>query len=270
MRFGTAMFLCALVPSVPVFGAAQEHQPTQVPRQQQVEDMATVENGRALFRSTCGFCHGEDATGSRAPDLVRSPITLHDDSGNLLGPVIRNGRPDRGMPSFSTLKDDQIAAIVAFLHHQANAALHSAHVPRDYPLSKLLTGNAEEGKAFFYGAGGCSQCHSVTGDLAGIAKKMSPIDLQQEMVYPSGKMARDKASKTAAVTLTDGTRYEGKLMLHDEFNIGIICQDGWYRSWPMADVKVEIHDPLKAHRELMDKYTDADVHNLFAFLETLK
>ncbi|MBV8571904.1 MAG: c-type cytochrome [Acidobacteriaceae bacterium] len=264
--------MCALVMLLPEMGRAQGHQPqpTPMPRQGQAEDAAAVDRGRALFKSTCGFCHGNDATGSRAPDLVRSPITLHDDNGNLLGPLVRNGRPDKGMPSFTTLKDDQISDIVAFLHHQANTALHSAHVPGDYPVSKLLTGNPEAGKAFFDGAGGCSQCHSATGDLAGVAKRFSPIDLQQEMVYPSGRKVRETAFKTATVTVANGAQYEGKVSLNDAFNIGIICQDGWYRSWPKADVKVEIHDPLEAHRELTSKYTDADMHNLFAYLETLK
>jgi cytochrome c oxidase cbb3-type subunit III len=248
---------------------AQGHQPTPAQRQQSQqpnEDPAAVERGRALFRSSCGFCHGEDATGARAPDLVRSPIVSHDDRGNLLGPVIRNGRPDKGMPSFSNLKDDQISDIVAFLHHQAYAALHSARVPGSYPLSRLLVGNAQAGKAFFDGAGRCAHCHSVTGDLAGIAKKYSPIDLQQHIVYPASK----SIEKTAVVTLKDGTRFEGKLDHEDEFNVALICQDGWYRSWPRQDVQVEVHDPLTAHRELMMKYTDADIHNLFAYLETLK
>jgi cytochrome c oxidase cbb3-type subunit III len=248
--------------------AWQVDQPTPQPRQQPHEDAAAVGRGRALFKSSCGFCHGNDATGSRAPDLVRSAIVSHDDEGNLLAPVIRNGRPDKGMPSFSTLKDDQIADIVAFLHHQAKAALQSAEVPGDYPLAKLLTGDAKAGKAFFDGPGGCSKCHSVSGDLSGIAKKYSPVDLQQQMVYPSSE--KHPVAETAVVKLKDGTRYEGTIKQKDEFLIGIICQDGWYRSWPRKDVEVQIHDPLQAHRELMNKYTDADIHNLFAYLETLK
>lgn len=256
------MAACSLVG--PIY--AQGHQPTPQPRQTPTEDPAAVARGRALFVSTCGFCHGNDATGSRAPDLVRSAITLRDDNGNTLGPVIRNGRPDKGMPSFATLKDDQIASIVAFLHYQANAALHSAHVPGDYAVAKLLTGNAEAGKQFFNGAGGCAGCHSVTGDLAGVAKKLSPINLQQEMVYPSGKHLK----QTAVVTLPDGTRFEGPVVHDDEFSIGITAQDGWYHAWPKSEVRVEVHDPLQGHRELMNKYTNADVHNLFAYLETLK
>jgi cytochrome c oxidase cbb3-type subunit III len=247
--------------------AGQGHQPTPLPRQQMPpEDAAAVERGRALFKSSCGFCHGEDATGSRAPDLLRSAVVSHDDGGNLLGPTIRNGRPDKGMPSFATMKDDEIAAIVAFLHHQANLALHSNHVGGDYPLAKLLTGNAAAGKAYFDGAGGCSECHSVTGDLANVAKKYSPIELQQHMVYPSSK----NVSKTAVVTLKDGSEYRGKVAHEDEFNIALICEDGWYRSFLRDEAKISVKDPLEAHRELMGKYSDADLHNLFAYLETLK
>jgi cytochrome c oxidase cbb3-type subunit 3 len=261
MRISLAIFL------LPVFLAAgQTHQPTPLPRQQPPEDSAAVERGRALFKSSCGFCHGEDATGSRAPDLVRSAIVSHDDAGNLLGPTIRNGRPDKGMPSFATMKDDEVAAIVAFLHHQANAALHSNRVGGDYPLAKLLTGNAQAGKAYFDGAGGCSGCHSVTGDLANVSKKYSRIELQQRMVYPSSKAI----NKTAVVALKDGSEYRGKVVHQDEFTIALTCEDGWYRTFSLDDVKVTVKDPLEAHRELMPKYTDADIHNLFAYLESLK
>ena len=165
------------------------------------------------------------------------------------------------------MKDDQLSDIITYLHHRANEALHSAHVPGDYPVTRLLTGNAQAGKIFFNGTGGCSGCHSVTGDLAGISKKFSPIDLQQALVYPTGPRT---PKKSATVTLKDGTRYEGSILHQDEFRIGIICKDGWYRSWPVESVEIAIHDPLEAHRELMNKYTDTDIHNLFAYLETLK
>lgn len=248
---------------------AQGHHPAvpQRPEQMSTQDTAAAARGAAEFKSSCGFCHGADATGARAPDLVRSTIVAHDDKGNLLGPMIRNGRPDKGMPSFSNLKDDQLADIIAFLHHQASEAAHSAHVPGDYPLRKLLTGNASEGKAYFYGAGGCSGCHSVDKDLKGIATKFSPIDLQQEMVYPSGSQV---PKTTALVTTKDGQRFEGTVLHRDDYRIGITCQDGWYRSWDLQNVTVQIKDPLEAHRNLMDRYTDVDIHNLFAFLETLK
>jgi cytochrome c oxidase cbb3-type subunit 3 len=226
-------------------------------------DAASVERGRAAFKSSCGFCHGEDATGNRAPDLLRSISLSHDTNGEVVAPIIKNGRPDKGMPAFATLNDKQIADIVHFLHKQAYDALHSNGVPRDYPLAKLLTGKPAAGKTFF--DANCGSCHSVTGDLAGVAKKHSPLDLQQRMLYPAGPDRR-----TATITLPDGKKMEGKLVHADEFDIAIKGADGWYHSWPRGEVKTEIHDPLAAHKALMEKYTDADVHNVFAYLESLK
>jgi cytochrome c oxidase cbb3-type subunit III len=229
-------------------------------------DPATVERGRSQFKSSCGFCHGDDATGNRAPDLLRSPVLLHDVGGDQVGPVIRNGKPDLGMPGFSNLTAAQISDIVVFLHNQADEALHSNGVPRDYPLKKLLTGNADAGKAYFNGAGGCAKCHSVTGDLAGVARKYSPLDLQQRMIYPAGRGGR----VTATVTPANGQKMEGRVVNNDEFDIAITGPDGAYHAWAKSAVKVELHDPLAGHRELFTKYTDADIHNLYAYLVTLK
>lgn len=233
--------------------------------QQPKFDAAAVERGRSEFKSTCGFCHGDDATGNRAPDLVRSPSVSHDVNGEVVGPIIRNGRADKGMPPFATLSAAQIADMVQFLHKQAYEALHSNSVPRDYPLKKLLTGSVDAGKAYFSGAGGCASCHSGTGDLKGVAARYSPLELQQRFLYPSGS-----GKRTATVTLPTGQTMVGAVAEADEFDIAITDKDGWYRSWPRSQVKVQIRDSLAAHRALLEKYTDQDIHNVFAYLETFK
>ena len=232
-------------------------------QQTDAEDKMSEERGRKQFEQSCGFCHGADATGARGPDLVRSPLVAHDVKGNQIGPVIRQGRPDKGMPAMP-LSDAQILDVAAFLHARSAEALHSASVPKGYPVEKLLTGNAEAGKAFFNGAGGCNKCHSATGDLAGIAGKHSPIDLEARMLYPAGKHA------TAVLTLPSGEHVQGEVQHVDDFVIALRDASGWYRSFQRDRVKVELQDPLAAHRELLEKLTQADVHNLFAYLETLK
>jgi len=222
-----------------------------------------VERGHKQFEQACGFCHGPDATGARGPDLVRSPLVAHDVKGDQIGEVIRHGRPDKGMPPMS-VTDQQVIDIAAYLHARVAEALRSAHVPRSYPIEKLLTGNAEAGKAYFNGAGGCKNCHSPTGDLAAIASKYSPIDLEARMLYPGGRHT------IAVVTLPTGEQVKGPLAHADDFEIALRDGSGWYRSFSRDRVKVELQDPLAAHRELLDKLTQADVHNLFAYLESLK
>jgi cytochrome c oxidase cbb3-type subunit III len=232
------------------------------PQQSETPDPA-IERGHKEFEQACGFCHGPDATGARGPDLVRSPLVAHDVKGDLIGEVIRNGRPDKGMPAM-TLTDGQVSEIAVFLHSRATLALRSNGLPRVYPSEKLLTGNADAGNAFFRGAGGCNQCHSPTGDLDKVASKYSPIDLEAHMLYPGGRRT------TAVVTLPSGEQIKGPLVHADDFVVSLRDASGWYRSFSREFVKVELQDPLVAHRELLGRLTQADIHNLFAYLETLK
>jgi cytochrome c oxidase cbb3-type subunit 3 len=222
-----------------------------------------IERGHKQLEQACGFCHGPDATGARGPDLVRSPLVAHDVKGDLIGSVIRQGRPDKGMPAMP-LTDAQVSDIAAFLHARAATALRSNGLPGAYPVEKLLTGNADAGKAFFNGPGGCNKCHSVTGDLDKVATKYSPIDLEAHMLYPDGRHT------TVVVTLPSGEQIKGPLEHIDEFMVSLRDTSGWYRFFSREQVKVEVQDALSAHRELLGKLTQADVHNLFAYLETLK
>src|SRR5690348_4168425 len=71
-------------------------------------DSVAAALGEKLFGSNCAFCHGVKATGAQGPDLVRSALVLHDEKGELIGPVVLNGRPDKGMPSFPSFTQAQI------------------------------------------------------------------------------------------------------------------------------------------------------------------
>lgn len=221
--------------------------------------------GQNQFQKTCAFCHGPAANGSSSgPNLLRSAVVRHDENGNLIGPVIREGRPDKGMPAFQ-LTADQILDVAAFLHFRlAQSDVRSPRRPgADFSAAKVLVGNAAAGKAFFNGVGGCAACHSPTGDLAGIARKYSPVDLQARLLYPADQ------PPTVSVTDSSGKQYEGKLRQLTNYDVAIEESDGWYRSWPLSTVKIQIHDSLDAHRQLLSKYTDSDMHNMLSYLETL-
>ena len=237
-------------------------------------DPAAVERGRKVFVPTCGFCHGNDAHGKSGPDLVRSALVLHDKGGDTIGPIIRNGRPDRGMPAFSSLTSEQIADISTFLHSRAGDVSNRFA----YKIGNIVTGNPQKGSAFFNGAGHCDSCHSPTGDLAHIAGKYDAVELQRRMLYPvpnmidalMGKAVKASAPTNVTVTLASGNKVSGTLDHLDEFNVSLHDSEGWYHSYPRDQVQVDVKDPRAAHEALLPKYTDEDMHNVLAYLETLK
>jgi cytochrome c oxidase cbb3-type subunit III len=225
-----------------------------------------VERGRVQFQKTCAFCHGPDANGgATGPNLMRSAVVRHDEKGDQIGPAIRSGFPDKGMPPFQ-LSNDQIMDIVAFLRYRLDQSdrRSATRAGANYSLAKLLVGDAKAGKAFFDGAGQCSSCHSPAGDLKGIASKYPPSELQARFLYPRGQ------HPTATVTDSSGKQYTGEIRLLTQYDIAIVDGAGWYRSWPIHSVKVQAHDPLDAHRQLLFKFTDSEMHNIFAYLESLK
>lgn len=233
-------------------------------------DPAAAARGLQIFTQNCAFCHGANATGAEGPDLLRSTIVLHDEKGETIGPVVLKGRPDKGMPSFASLTPAQIYDLAEFLHQRVEQVANRF----GYKIQNVVTGDPTAGHAFFNGAGHCGGCHSPTGDLAHVASKFEPPDLQAQFLYPTEPP--DKPSKRSSIAprvnirLASGKTVSGTLKRIDDFDVSIWDSSGTYRSWPRDEVKVEIEDPLQAHRDLLSKYTDADMHNLLAYLETLK
>ena len=240
----------------------------------QAYDEATLQRGEALFTAQCGFCHGANAKGGEGgPDLLRAIPVLDDENGNLIGPIVLSGRPDRGMPKFN-LQPDSIADIAALLHERIRAAAQR----NTYQIQNIVTGNAGAGQAYFNGAGKCSACHSVTGDLAGVGAKYDPATLQGKFLMPRGGRGPANAGEpvtnpvTVTVTLPGGQTFNGKLEQLDDFVVALTDANGEYHSFARkADTpKVVQHDPLQAHLDQLPKYSDADIHNLTAYLATLK
>jgi cytochrome c oxidase cbb3-type subunit 3 len=225
---------------------------------------ALVQSGAAVFRQDCSFCHGRDAGGGESgPDLTRSKLVTADVDGDKIGQVVRNGRPDKGMPRFN-VSEQQIAGLTAFIHTQQTLALTRKGGRKGVDAADLQTGSAEAGSQYFNGAGGCATCHSPTGDLAGINSRYKGLELEEQMLYPKHAKAR------VTVTLAAGQTASGTLDYLDEFTVGLIDPSGTYRSWPTADVQFKVDAPVNAHVELFSRYTDADIHNLMAYLQTLR
>jgi cytochrome c oxidase cbb3-type subunit 3 len=225
---------------------------------------ALVQRGKSLFQQDCSFCHGRDAGGGESgPDLTRSKLVTQDVAGDKIGAVVRNGRPEKGMPRFD-FSDPKIADLAAFIHTQQNNAVTRKGGRKGVDVSDLQTGNLEAGKQYFEGAGGCAACHSPAGDLAGIASRYMGLDLEKQMLYP--KHPKSKVT----VTLASGETVTGTLEYLDEFTVGLTDPTGVYRSSRTGDVQYKVDAPVNAHVELFGKYTDADIHNLMAYLQTLR
>jgi mono/diheme cytochrome c family protein len=232
-------------------------------------DPAAFDRGAKAYTANCAGCHGAAARGSvGAPDLVRSILVLDDEKGILIAPVLRNGRPDEGMPK-PNLTEPQIADIVAWLHVQTYAAGHRT----TYAFQDVLTGDAKKGEAYFNAT--CSRCHSAAGDLKGIGARYDAFALQARWLQPRGgrgAKVSPKGEATVTVTLPSGREFSGTLDRVDDFNVSLYDSQGVYRSFTRdgAIPKVAIDDPLKAHTDLLAKYTDPDIHNVTAYLVTLK
>jgi len=238
----------------------------QAPAAPASEAATPAQAGGALFQQNCAFCHGRDAMGGETgPDLTRSELVLKDKDGSKIAEVIHNGRlnTEKKMPPFP-FSDQQTATLIAFIRERVTAAAAMNGKRRGVDVADLQTGNVEAGKQYFNGAGGCSKCHSATGDLAGIASRYTGLHLEERMLYPQGVKSK------VAVTLSSGETINGTLAYLDEFTVGLRDSSDTYRSWATKNVKFKVDSPVEAHVEQFPKYTDADIHNLMAYLQTMR
>jgi len=247
-------------------------QPAAVPK----FDDAAVERGKNAFVAACGFCHGSNARGGEGgPDLIRSVLVLDDEGGKELGAFLRVGRPGSGMPAFD-LPSPQVADIATFLHSRVAAAAFR----NTYQIGNILVGDAKAGEAFFNGAGGCNTCHSPGGDLVGVGAKYETVNLQLKFLMPRsggrGPGGRGGPPQgppiNVTVTLPSGETFHGALVRITDFDVTLRDASNVTRSFARnGDVpKVELADPLQHHLDMLTKYTDKNIHDLTAYLVTLK
>ena len=244
-------------------------------------DPATIERGQQLLAAECGFCHGSNARGgSSGPDLTRSALVQEDENGRQLGEFLRVGRPDRGMPKFDQLSPAQVSDLAAFLHDTIRVAINRG----SYKILDILVGDAKAGEAFFNGAGGCASCHSPTGDLKGVGSKYDAPVLQGRIVMPRGRPAGaatgppppaylEPTAIKATVTTETGESITGAIVRLTDFDVLLYDRaSGRIRSWLRRGEtpKLVVDDPLQAHVDMLMKWTDADMHNMTAYLASLK
>jgi cytochrome c oxidase cbb3-type subunit 3 len=234
-------------------------------------DPAAVERGRTVVGDKCGSCHRLNARGGQGfagPDLIRSVLVLQDMNGLQIGAHLQAGHK----PPMALTPPD-VSDIATFLHREITFAAERTN----YQLQYEMTGNARAGETYFNGAGGCKRCHSPTGDLKDIGSRYDGPRLQALIAFGTmgGRGDSAGASRTArraTVTLASGEAFSGVLVRLTDFDVTIRDDAGRPLSWLRSGntPKVLVTDPLQGHIDLLMKYKDADIHDLAAYLATLK
>jgi len=255
---------CALLITVPLFAQMQRVLPKY--------DPASRDRGKTAFGAACGFCHGQNARGGEGgPDLLHSVVVLNDEDGKDLRKFLQNGRPDKGMPAFNGIPEEQAKDIATFLHAEVLAAVTQRSVQVN-----IVTGDPKAGEAYFNGEGKCKTCHSVAGDLKGIGSKYDAITLQDKAMMPRGGTGfggpPPGPQQRVTVTLPSGEKFEGALVRLTLFHVTLRDAQGTRHTFARnGDVpKVEVKDPLQGHFENLAKMTDKTMHDITAYLVTLK
>lgn len=242
-----------------------------------------ADRGLPLYNTNCGYCHGERAKGGKSgPDLVTSDVSLHDEDGVGIGEYLK-GATHQGAAKLD-LPQATLYDIAVYIHSRITiAALNRGGDV--HPDEVLKAGNADAGKAYFNGAGGCTKCHSIDGNLKGVGAKYDAATLQDRIVMPQRGRGRggrgapvgtpappDPLAITATVTLPNGQTVKGLPLRVTDFDVTLRLDDGSTQTWARDNgiPKVDLTDPLAGHVEIMKKLKDSDMHNLTAYLATLK
>lgn len=240
-----------------------------------------VGRGLTAYNTSCGYCHGARAKGGNAgPDLITSDVSLHDEDGIGMAGYLKGAAHQKAAKL--DLTQEAVYDIASYIHSRIVVAA----VTREeaHPDEVLKAGDAKAGQAYFNGAGGCAKCHAVDGNLKGVGAKYDPITLQDKIVNPraggrgGGRGAfgapapPNPTAITATVTLPDGKTVKGLPVRVTDFDVTLRLDDGSTQTWTRNNgiPKVDLNDPLAAHVEIMKKLKDSDMHNLTAYLATLK
>jgi cytochrome c oxidase cbb3-type subunit 3 len=216
-------------------------------------------------------------------NLLRSQLVLADQEGEAIVPVVLKGRPEKGMPP-APITEADAKAVVAYLHYLlAAAGKQGSPPPSNAPAPDVLVGDAPSGKTVFEAR--CTTCHSITGDLQGIGGRLPDAKSLQNL-WVSGGMTTGRGGRggggrgrgsarsivTVVVTQPTGEKVEGQLRRYDDFIVTLVDADGFERSFRRDGDRptVEIRDPLQGHRDLLGAITDKNMHDVTAYLVTLK
>jgi cytochrome c oxidase cbb3-type subunit III len=263
-----------------------------------VVDQDAHDRGRVLWASHCIDCHGSQARGSdTGPNIIRTKTANFDrtaaKAGSVLGPFLKAGHPTQSKKPSASFTDEEVVALANFLRQRVNDTMRGSAV---FTAGDILVGDATAGEAYFHGDGGCARCHNAAANpLAGIATRIPvPVDLQQRMLFPGaagrGRGGRGRAGGAAppsaspataapadrnairvSIAAPAGPPASGVLVEESDFYITLRDAEGAIHTVRRTPgMRVTKTNPLQAHIDLLDRITDKQIHDVVAYLETLK
>jgi len=217
----------------------------------------TLAEGRRQFEARCGGCHGADGMGGERAPAIGSEDRARLRSDDAVRRLIHDGIPDAGMPGFA-LTEPELSQIVAFVRSRVTPARES-----------LPPGDADAGEAFFFGAGGCAQCHmmhgrgGVTGpDLTNAGAELTLAEMEQSLLKPAAR--RSRGYEVATVRLGSGAPVRGFLRNESLYDLQLQGFDG--RLYLLRRDEVTGIDREAASYMPALKSTATDLQNLLAYL----
>jgi cytochrome c oxidase cbb3-type subunit 3 len=251
---------------------------TQFTRQLAPQDVLV--RGKGLYEANCASCHSVDLRGGeKGTNLLRSGIALTDQHGELVGAAVA-----KHTPALTLIPADTVA-IAEYIHSVHATMGGQGSPPGRNPTNvdlKVLVGDARAGEGEF--SARCAGCHTGAKSLNGIGSKISdPRALQNawfvgsSSTFGGGRGGGGGAGSQATVTMANGTKLEGTLVLKNDFLVVLTLPDGTRKSIARTDgvPKVDVQDPKDAHKGMAMKLIFEDpenkkMHDITAYLATLK
>ena len=248
------------------------------PLDRHVVDPDAANRGRTVWVAECIECHGTSARGTdKGKNLIQSDMVLHDRYGSTLVPFLAKGHPMQSGRKSASLSQTEVADLSHFIHERVYDTLRGSPI---FQPQQIVTGNAKAGEAWFNGAGKCSTCHSATGDLKGIGGRYDPATLQGRFLFPRGGGGRGGRGSggggggkqlTLTITPPNGPALTGVPVVFDDFDVSVRDEKGEVHTFTRSpQLKVVRNDPFAMHDQLLDVYTDKNMHDMLAYLVTLK
>ncbi|MEZ2347665.1 c-type cytochrome [Terriglobus sp. RCC_193] len=235
------------------------------------EDPKAVEHGKQVYTQKCASCHAADLRGTdTGVNILRSQPALTDHGNDHLTPIMLGQWT--GMQTHKVdISNADAAAVGAYVRSLLALIGSQGRAPYDaMKQPNIVVGDAVIGKTTF--AKTCGSCHSVDGDLKGFARRVSSPKLMQQAWLRGTYLGATPVVVTATVTEPGKAAVAGTLIHVDDFLVTLKVEDGTQETFVRngAVPKVVVKDPLDAHRTLLPKYTDKDIHDITAYLVTLK